>query len=246
MNTIDLNCDMGEGTGNDSALMPFISSTNIACGFHAGDFSTISETAHLALKYEVKIGAHPSFPDKENFGRTPMNFSLREIYEMVLYQLGAVDAIVKSLGGKLHHVKPHGALYNSAAINQECSTAIVKAVRDFSPELILFGLANSVMIEAAKESGLRYKQEVFADRTYQEDGTLTPRSQPSALITEEDQCLRQVLQMVQQGTVVSVNGKQIPIHADTVCVHGDGAHAIRFVQLLNTRLRQEGINISSE
>lgn len=246
MITVDLNCDMGEGIGNDADIMPYISSTNIACGFHAGDYATIAQTTRLALKHGVSIGAHPAYPDKQNFGRTAMNFSARQVYEMILYQVGAVEAIVRSLGGTLRHIKPHGALYNVAAINKELGLSIASAVKDFNPALVLIGLANSKLLEAARNIGLVFKHEVFADRTYQDDGTLTSRTQPNALITNEEECLRQVLRMIKDGTVKSVSGKVIPIEANTICLHGDGENAVAFAKLLNTRLRADGMKISSQ
>ncbi len=246
MKWVDLNCDMGEGIGNDSAIMPFISSANIACGFHAGDYATIAETTRLALKHGLAIGAHPAYPDRENFGRTSLTFSGSHIHEMITYQIGAVDAIVRNLGGTLRHVKPHGAIYNMAAVDKELAKSIVSAIKDFNSELVLFGLANSMLIEAAKEAGLNFKQEVFADRTYQDDGTLTSRQQANALITVDESCLAQVLQMIKTGTVTSANGKTIPIKPDTICLHGDGERAVQFASMLNTRLRQEGFQISSQ
>jgi UPF0271 protein len=246
MISVDLNCDMGEGIGNDSSIMPFITSANIACGFHAGDPNTILETVRFAKQHKVAIGAHPSFPDKENFGRTPMQLSTGEVYDLVIEQIEIVDAVVKNLGAKLNHVKPHGALYNMAAVDKILSQTIVSAIQDYNPELILFGLANSIMIDTAKSSGLKYKQEVFADRTYQDNGTLTPRTQSNALIENKTECIDQVLEMVKSKHVITVSGKRIPIHADTVCIHGDGKHAVQFAKLLYARLREEGVTISNQ
>ena len=178
MISVDLNCDMGEGMSHDAELMPYISSANIACGFHAGDSSIMHATVALALKHGVAIGAHPSFPDRENFGRTNMALSSKEIYEMLLYQIGALHAIAKANGSQLHHVKPHCALYNMAALSSEISNAIVKAIHDFDRSLILYGLANSEMIKAAQAKGINFKHEVFADRTYLDDGALTHAPNP--------------------------------------------------------------------
>jgi UPF0271 protein len=237
---------MGEGIGNDAELMPLVSSANIACGYHAGDHATILKTARLARRYKVSIGAHPSFPDKENFGRVKMKFSANEIYDMVVRQINIVDEIVRSIGSKLNHVKPHGALYNLAAINKKVAHAIVSAIKNYDSNLIFFGLANSKMIDVAIASGLNFKHEVFADRTYQDDGTLTPRTKPNALITNEEDCIEQVLGMVKNKTVNSVNGRKISIQADTICIHGDGEHAVRFAKVLHAKLKQEEINIASQ
>ena len=244
MDTIDLNCDLAEGFPNDEALMEYISSANIACGFHAGDFLLMSRTVSLAIKHGVAIGAHPGFPDRENFGRTEMNLSNQGVYDLMLYQLGALHAIVKAQGATLHHVKPHGALYNMAAASIEMSHAIVAAIFDFDRDLILYGLAGSTLIKAAKAKGIALKQEAFADRTYQPDGTLTPRSQPNALIEYTDTAMEQVLRMIKSKTVVAANGISIRIQADTICIHGDGRHAVEFASAMNARLKMEGIQIS--
>lgn len=236
---------MGEGIGNDARIMPYITSANIACGFHAGDDQTILETVKLAVQYNVAVGAHPSFPDKANFGRTPMKLSANEVYELVIKQIGIVEAAAKTLGAKLQHVKPHGALYNMAAVDKALSQTIVNAIQDFNPNLTLFGLAGSAMIEAAKSSGLKFKQEVFADRTYQDDGTLIARTQANALIENESECVKHVLGMVKNKVVHTVSGKAIAIHADTICIHGDGAHAVQFAKLLSASLIGEGITLSS-
>lgn len=242
---VDLNCDMGEGMGNDAAIMPFISSANIACGFHAGDEATMQEAVALAIQHNVAMGAHPSYPDKENFGRKAMTLSMQEIYAMVFEQIGILDSIARKQGAKLHHVKPHGALYNAAAVSRNISEAITHAVFDINPKLILFGLANSEMIYAARSKGLAFKQEVFADRTYQSNGTLTSRTQPDALIESEQDAISQVLQMIRQKTVTAVNGAVVSIQADTICIHGDGKHAIEFAKALNIKLKVEGIKISA-
>src|SRR5688572_1852845 len=177
---IDINCDMGEGIGNDEAIMPYINSVNIACGYHAGDAETMWRTAELAVKYNVAIGAHPSFPDRENFGRTEMDLPLQEIYELVIRQLVLLNDVAASFDVKLNHVKPHGALYNMSARDPMLAETIAQAVRDFDDQLILLGLSNSHSITAAKKIGLKTMNEVFADRTYRDDGSLTPRSFPYA------------------------------------------------------------------
>jgi UPF0271 protein len=245
MLTIDLNCDMGEGIGNDDTIMPFISSANIACGYHAGDEDAMRKTVESAIKHNVAIGAHPSFFDKKNFGRTEMNLPADEIYDLVLLQLRTIDKIIKDKQGKLHHVKPHGALYNMSAKNSRIAQAIAQAVKDFHEDLILFGLSGSISVSVAHELGLKAASEVFADRTYQDDGSLTPRSQAGALIEVEENLLRQLLQMIKAKTVTTVTGKTIPIVADTICIHGDGEHAVQFAKTINEKLKSTGIEIRS-
>jgi len=245
MPTIDLNCDMGEGIGNDDAIMPFISSANIACGYHAGDEDSMRKTVESAIKHNVAIGAHPSFFDKKNFGRTEMNLPADEIYDLVLLQLRTIDKIINDKEGKLHHVKPHGALYNMSAKNSRIAQAIAQAVKDFNEDLILFGLSGSISISVANELGLKVASEVFADRTYQDDGSLTPRSQLGALVEDEEKLLDQLLQMIKAKTVTTITGKTLPIVADTVCIHGDGEHAVQFAKTINEKLKSTGIEIKS-
>ncbi|MCT9126297.1 5-oxoprolinase subunit PxpA [Cupriavidus gilardii] len=240
---IDLNADLGEGCGSDEALLALISSANVACGWHAGDASTMLQTVQWALAKGVAIGAHPSYPDRENFGRTEMQRDPRDIYADVLYQIGALAAIVKAQGGRLAHVKAHGALYNQAARNRAQAQAIVDAVRDFDPQLVFFGLAGSVMIEAAREAGLTVKEEVFADRGYNSDGSLVRRGTPGALLDDDEAVLAQTLSMVREHKVRAIDGQWIPIQADTVCLHGDGPHALAFAQRIRDRLRDEGIAV---
>ena len=243
MRNIDLNCDMGEGMGNEAFLLPFISSANIACGYHAGDADEMKRIVDCCIKNNVAIGAHPSYPDKENFGRTTQYLSTNEIYLLVKKQLEILHTIVVAAGATLNHVKPHGALYNMAAKDAAIAHAIAIAVKDFSAELIYYGLSGSVMIEEAKNIGLQTAQEVFADRTYQPDGSLTPRCETNALITDAAIALQQVLQIVNNNTVTSTNGETIALHADTICIHGDGIHAVRFAEELNNCLQKAGINI---
>ncbi len=240
---IDINCDMGEGIGNEALLMPLISSANIACGFHAGDEDEMQRVVALCLQHGVAIGAHPSFPDRENFGRTAMHLPLDEIQQIIKEQLSVLNKIVTANVGKLHHVKPHGALYNLAAKDATLARAIVAAVKDFDSSLILYGLAGSVMIDEAIQSGLQTANEVFADRTYQPDGSLTPRSQPGAFIHDSNRALRQVLQMINEKSVSAINGEIVPIKADTICIHGDGLNAVEFATAIYNRLLAEGILI---
>jgi UPF0271 protein len=242
---VDFNCDMGEGMSNDAAIMPFISSANIACGYHAGDESTMKRTVELCLKNNVAIGAHPSFFDKENFGRKEMELPAEKIYDLILAQIEILDKIARSGGAKLHHVKPHGALYNMSARDASLAKTIAKAVRYFDPHLILFGLSGSYSINEAKIMGLKTASEVFADRTYRDDGGLTARSQPNALIDDEEKMIQQVLQMIKERTVTSVTGKKIPITADTICIHGDGTHAVEFAGTIHQALKQNDIGIKA-
>jgi UPF0271 protein len=234
----DLNCDMGEGCSNDALLMPFITSANIACGYHAGDTGTIEKTITLCLQHKVHIGAHPSFPDRANFGRTAMKLSPKEIYELIIQQLVIFSSVVEIFDAQIHHIKPHGALYNMAAGDASIAACIARAVKDFDHSLILYGLSGSELIKQAENSGLKTASEVFADRTYRDDGTLQPRSLPNALIEDEATAVTQVLQMLEKGTVTSVSGKEIPIKAETICVHGDGAKAVEFVKALHTAIYQ--------
>ena len=250
MQSIDLNCDMGEAFGNylmpnDDLLLDHITSANIACGFHAGDPEVMQHTVNMAVKKNVAIGAHPGLPDLQGFGRREMKISANEAYQMTLYQIGALSGFVKAAHGKLHHVKAHGALYNMAAKDAALAKAIVEAVHDFDANLILYALAGSQMIDAAKKIGLATASEVFADRTYQDDGSLTPRTQSNALITDEQLAINQVLLMVKQQQVISVNHKNILLIAQTLCLHGDGAHPVEFAKMINQKLKAEGISVKA-
>lgn len=229
---IDLNADVGEGCESDAELLTLVSSANIACGFHAGDAQTMLTCVRDALKNGVAIGAHPSFPDRENFGRTAMQLPPESVYAQTLYQIGALAAVVKAEGGALRHVKPHGMLYNQAAQDGALADAIAKAVHAFDPTLILVGLAGSELIRAAVRYHLPTREEVFADRGYRADGSLVPRSLPGALIENESQALAQTLEMVQRARVQSIDGQWAQVNAQTVCLHGDGEHALAFARRL--------------
>jgi len=230
---VDINCDMGEDIGNDDLIMPYITSANIACGYHAGDETTMRETILLAQKYKVNVGAHPSFLDKENFGRIEMKLSLTEAYELVIRQIKILQKIAIENNAALHHVKPHGALYNMAAKDKALAKAIAEAVKYCDEKLILYGLCNSYLISEAKAIGLKTASEVFADRTYQDDGNLTSRKQSNALIQNTDEAIQQVLMMVNEGKVKTISGKVIPIVAETICIHGDGKHAVDFAKAVS-------------
>ncbi|MDJ1506931.1 5-oxoprolinase subunit PxpA [Xanthocytophaga agilis] len=250
MHSIDLNCDMGESfgswkMGNDLQIMDYVSSVNIACGFHAGDADTMRKTVAAATEKNVAIGAHPGFPDLQGFGRRNMQLSPEEVYNIILYQIGALSAFVKVAGNRLHHVKPHGALYNMAAKDSSLSSAIAQAIKDFDPSLIVYGLSGSFLISESQKLGLKTASEVFADRTYQQDGTLTPRNQPFALIEDTTKSLEQVVKMVEEQQVVTTENIPVPIQADTICIHGDGKHAVDFAQAINKLFREHSITIQA-
>jgi UPF0271 protein len=242
---IDLNADLGEGCGSDEALLDLVSSANIACGWHAGGASAMRECVRWAVAKGVAIGAHPSFYDRENFGRKEMDLPAEEIYAGMLYQMGALAAIARAEGGKVVHVKPHGALYNQAAKSQAISEAIVTAVRDFDPALRVFGLAGSKLVSAAREVGLVAIEEVFADRGYRADGSLVPRSQPGALLDDEEEVLTRVLVMAKDRQVQAVSGEWVAINAQTVCLHGDGDHALAFAKRIRGALETSGISVTA-
>lgn len=235
---IDLNCDLGEGAGQDAALMPLITSANIACGAHAGNEATMRATMALARQHGVAIGAHPGFADRVNFGRKEIALSPAEVSELVERQIAALQAL-----GPVGHVKAHGALYNMAGRDAALADAVAQAVRRRGPELVLFALAGSELIRAGRACGLRVASEVFADRTYQRDGSLTPRSRPDALIHDEEASVAQVLRMVRDGKVRTTDGTDAAIQADTICLHGDGPHAVAFARRLGVELRRAGIAI---
>jgi len=248
MKSVDVNCDMGESfgayqLGNDPEILAYISSANIACGFHAGDPATMKRTVRMALESGVAIGAHPGLPDLVGFGRRNMEISAEEAYDIVVYQIGALQAFVQAEGGIMQHVKPHGALYNMAATRAPLAEAIAEAVYRVNTQLILYGLAGSQLTSAGEKIGLRTAHEVFADRTYQQDGTLTPRNQPHAMITDQKQALSQVVRMVAEGRVLSQQGIEVPISADTICIHGDGAHALEFARLIHQALGTAAISV---
>lgn len=225
------------------ALLQLVSSANIACGFHAGDAQTMLASVREALKNGVAIGAHPSFPDRENFGRTAMTLPPETVYAQTLYQIGALAAIARAEGGVMRHVKPHGMLYNQAAKDPQLADAIARAVHACDPSLILVGLAGSELIRAGEHYGLTTRQEVFADRGYQADGSLVPRTQPGALVEDEEHALAQTLGMVESGRVKSITGEWANVVAQTVCIHGDGEHALAFARRLRAAFEERSIRI---
>jgi UPF0271 protein len=230
MTRVDLNADLGEGCGSDAGLLELVSSANVACGWHAGDESTMRETTRLALVAGVAIGAHPSYPDRENFGRKAMSRTPEEVYGDVTVQIRALAAIVEEQGGRLRHVKPHGALYNQAARDGALATAIANAVRDFDPTLALVGLAGSASIRAAREAGLRAVEEGFADRAYTDSGDLVPRGMPGAMIEDEERSVRQVHKLIERGI-------------ETICLHGDAPEALAFARRIRASLEATKIEI---
>lgn len=236
---------MGEGLPNDAALMPFISSANIACGYHAGNKEIMQSTVALAKQYQVAIGAHPGFDDKENFGRIEVHLSQKDLYRLVSSQIILMHKICVDQETSLHHVKPHGALYNMAANNAEIAYTIAQAIKDVDENLIVYGLSGSHLISAAKKMNLQTASEVFADRTYQDDGSLTSRKHSNALIEDEDQSMQQVLQMIQQQKVTTLSGKSYPLVAETICIHGDGKQALAFAKKINQTLQQHHIEIKT-
>lgn len=245
MFSIDLNCDMGEGLSNDAQLMPWISSANIACGYHAGNESIMQQTVLLAMQYSVAIGAHPGFADKANFGRTEKKLPLNEMFDLVAEQVYLLKKIAEQNGAQLHHVKPHGALYNMSAKDALLANTIAKAVYQADKDLVLYGLSGSCSISEAKKIGLTTASEVFADRTYQADGSLTPRTEAGAMLESTEDCLRQVLQMIEHKTVNALSGECVSIVADSLCIHGDGVHAVSFSENIYRTLQKYPVDIKT-
>jgi UPF0271 protein len=250
MKKIDLNCDMGESygawkMGADADVMPYISSANIACGFHAGDPATIRKTVKLAVDAGVAIGAHPSLPDLMGFGRRVMKVSPQDMYDLVIYQAGAVEAFARAAGAKLHHVKCHGALYNMAATDEGLSDAMARAVKDLGSGVILYCLSQSKNFEIAKKAGVRVAGEVFGDRGYSDDGTLAPRDKPGGMIEDPQASVKQVLGMIEEGYVTSLSGKRVPVAPDTLCLHGDQPGAVTFAKKLRETFKERGISVAA-
>lgn len=248
--TLDLNTDLGESfgpwrMGQDEALLEVVTSANIACGFHAGDPDVMAETVRLAVARGVSIGAHPSLPDRQGFGRRAMAMTPQEVHNLVLYQVGALAGFARAAGARLVHVKPHGALYNQAAADPALASAIAAAVRAFDPTLVLVGLAGSRLIDAGRAAGLQVAREGFADRRYEPDGTLTPRGHPEALIHDPADAVAQVLSMVERGEVIARDGTVIPVTVDTICLHGDSPEAVSFARRLRHELTARGIVLAA-
>ena len=250
MYRVDLNSDLGESFGNytlgmDEEILQYVSSANVACGWHAGDPLVMEKTVALAKRCGTAVGAHPGFPDLMGFGRRNMVITPDEAKAYVRYQLGALYAFAESQSVRIQHVKPHGALYNMAAVDEKLARAMCEAVYEFDPEIIFMGLAGSKMIEMAEAVGLRAASEVFADRAYNDDGTLVSRKLPGAVIKDKDLAIRRVVRMVKEGKVESVNGTDIAIRADSICVHGDNPKALEFVKNIRETLIAEGVEIKN-
>lgn len=247
---VDLNSDLGESfgrytIGNDDKIIPLITSANVACGYHAADPVVMNKTIVMAKEAGIRVGAHPGFPDLMGFGRRNMNVSKEEAKAYTMYQLGALDAFCRAHGVKMQHVKPHGAMYNMAAKDYELSVAICEAIKEFDDSLIVMALSGGELVRAAKDMGLRVALEVFADRAYEEDGSLVARTKEGAMITDEEEAIRRVIRMVKEQKVTAITGKDIDIKADSICVHGDGAKALAFVERIREAMQAEGIEICS-
>jgi len=251
MLSIDLNCDMGESTSlwpysieNDISLLPYLSSINLACGYHAGDPETALRLMKAANNANIAIGAHPSFPDRENFGREVMLLDEKDLYRSIYQQIEFIAALAISNGIKIQHVKPHGALYNLTARDHRLAYIVCSAIHAYDEYLMVYGLSGSEIIKVAGSMGLKSCSEAFADRSYQQDGSLTPRTAYNALIQDEEQCLKQVLQIIKNGTVTPTAGNKISLKAETICIHSDGAQALSFVKAIHKTLQQHGILVS--
>lgn len=247
---IDLNSDMGESfgaykIGGDEQVIQYVTSANVACGFHAGDPMVMAKTVKMARENGVAVGAHPGYPDLRGFGRRKMSLSCEEIKNDMKYQIGALWAFVKSEGMKLQHVAPHGALGNLCQYDREASRAICEAVYEIDPELIIYYCAGAVLGEEAEKTGLRAKAEIFADRAYMDDLALVPRAMPGSMITDEDLAIKRCIRMVKEGKVTALSGKELDIKGDTLCVHGDGPKALAFVQKIRAAFGEEGITIAN-
>lgn len=248
---VDLNSDLGESygrysIGNDAEIIPLISSANVACGFHAGDPDVLLETIETIKESGgTGLGAHPGYPDRQGFGRRYMDLTAEEVRAMVLYQIAVVDGLGRMHGLELNHVKPHGALYNATFDDYDLALVIAQTVSEYNPDLKLMGLAGHNLVTAGQEAGLQVVNEVFADRAYEKDGTLVSRRKEGAMITDPDLALERVIRMVTEGKVETIDGEDIDIQADSICVHGDGAKALEFVQLIREGLMQEGIEIKT-
>ncbi|XME01379.1 LamB/YcsF family protein [Lachnospiraceae bacterium C1.1] len=248
MKKIDLNCDLGESFGNykcgmDEKVIPYISSANIACGFHASDPCVMSEAVRMCKEENVEVGAHPGYADLVGFGRRNMNIAPTELKFIVQYQIGALKAFCKANDISLSHVKPHGAMYNMAAKDMKLASAIAEGIYEVDPELILLGLSGSMLVKAARDTGLKAANEVFADRAYEDDGSLVQRTKEGAMITDENLAIERVVQMVKDGTVKTITGNLIELEADSVCLHGDGVKAVEFAKSISERLKAENIKI---
>jgi len=241
--SVDINADLGEGSGHDEELFELISSANIATGFHAGDSDSMHAAITAAKKHGVAVGAHPSFFDRENFGRKELKISTLEIFDAVAYQLGVFQAIASAVGVQPNHVKPHGALYNMAVRDQELADAIARAIESVDPQFILFAPDKSELARAGEAHGLQIAREIFADRNYLNDGWLVPRTRPDALLRDPNEAAQRVLRMLREGKVRSVEGRDVDVRGETICVHGDTPGAVEFAHELRSQLEHEGVKI---
>ena len=249
MKFVDLNSDVGESFGRytigyDEEVLKHATSANIGCGFHAGDPLIMEKTVEIAIKNGVQVGAHPGYPDLLGFGRRKLEASPKEVYSYVLYQLGALSAFAKAKKVKVQHLKAHGAMYNTAARDYDLAKAIAQAVSDFDNEMILLALANSEMVNAARDLGIKVAREVFADRAYDDDGFLVPRNKPGAMIEDEDLAIKRAIKMVKEGRVESMDGKEIGVKADSICVHGDNPKAVQFAKRIREGLETNGVKVA--
>ncbi len=241
--TVDLNADLGEGAGHDDELLALVTSANIACGFHAGDADTMHRSIEAARSHSVAVGAHPSLFDRENFGRKELRVTPEEIFDAVTYQLGIFQAIAEAVGVRPNHVKPHGALYNMAVRDENLAGAIARAISSADSTLILFAPNRGALARAGEAHGLKIAREVFADRNYRSDGSLVPRSRPDALLHDPIEAAERVLRMLREGKVRSVDGVDVDVRAETICVHGDTPGAVQFARALRARLESESVAI---
>lgn len=251
MYTVDLNTDLGESygnyvIGNDELIIPLISSANVACGYHAGDPQVMLDTLKSVRDSGTTgLGAHPGFPDREGFGRRYIDMSAEEIRAMILYQVSALDGMAKLYDTEINHIKPHGALYNGTFNDYDLALTIAKTVKEYNPNVKLLGLSNQNLVKAGEEAGLEVRHEVFADRQYEDDGTLVSRRKPNAMVTDPEIAVKRVIQMIMEETVESINGKMIPMKADSICVHGDGEKALEFVKAIRRGLKEANIEIKT-
>lgn len=243
MKHVDLNVDLAEGCSNDEQLLQLVTSANVCCGLHAGDYNEMRKAIAWAKANNVRVGAHPSFPDRENFGRTNMQLPDDELKACLFYQLGAAKALCDAANVPMEYVKPHGALYNMAAKDPHLATLIAETVKSVDPSLKLMGLSGSLMLTVAEQHGLATISEVFADRHYLADGSLVPRTRDDAMVESDDEAIAQVLQMVLEGTVPTVDGVNVAIKADSICLHGDGEHAVVFAERIRKALEEKGIKV---
>ena len=243
--SVDLNADVGEGCGQDASLMPLISSANIACGLHAGDAGTMREAVRLARDHNVAIGAHPSFPDREHFGRREMQLPAEEVHGCIVAQVRTLADVAAAAGARLRHVKPHGALYNMAARDERLAEAVVAAVRSVDPSLAVFGLAGSALVKAASRIGLRSVSEAFADRAYQADGSLLPRDRPGSVLDDETEVASRAVAMVRERRVAAVDGSRVSLDAGTICIHGDTPGAPALARRIRDALAAAGITVAA-